>query len=92
MCKKRTAWLYRWCFFLHEKAREESFLVPAKAGAHARQAQLFHQVSMSVVDVNHLNSTRDYHIQPEEHLSVSQLKQEHMPGRRSCSTSSACLL
>jgi hypothetical protein len=31
-------------------AREESFLVPAKAGAHGRQAQLFHQVSMSVVD------------------------------------------
>ncbi len=40
-------------------AREESFLVPAKAGAHARQAQLFHQVSMSVVDVNHLNRIMD---------------------------------
>jgi hypothetical protein len=38
---------------------EESFLVPAKAGAHARQAQLFHQVSMSVVDVDHLNRTMD---------------------------------
>jgi phosphotransferase system HPr-like phosphotransfer protein len=41
------------------KAREESFLVPAKAGAHSRQAQLFHQVSMSVVDVDHLNRTMD---------------------------------
>jgi hypothetical protein len=40
-------------------ARGESFLVTAKAGAHARQAQLFHQVSMSVVDVDHLNRTMD---------------------------------
>ncbi len=30
-------------------AWEESFFVPTKAGAHARQAQLFHQVSMSLV-------------------------------------------
>ncbi len=72
-------------------ARGESFLVPAKAGAHARQAQLFHQVSMSVVDVDHLNRTMGY-ITPEENLSLSQPKQEHMPGRRSCSTRSACLL
>ncbi len=40
-------------------ARGESFLVPAKAGAHDRQAQLFHQVSMSVVDVELLTRTMD---------------------------------
>jgi len=36
------------------RAREEPFLVPAEAWAHARQAQLFHQVRMSVVDMDHL--------------------------------------
>ena len=29
-------------------------LIPAKARAHAWQPQLFHKVSMPVIDVNHL--------------------------------------
>jgi hypothetical protein len=38
----------------YDMTRGESFLVPAKAGAHARQAQLLQQVSMAVIDVDHL--------------------------------------